>query len=159
MTDGKTKEHTYAIETRWEGGVTTSYRAYSRTHQLHVEGKPTLNLSAEPAFRGDPTQHNPEELLLASVSGCHMLWYLHLCSAAGVHVVRYVDTASSVMTVDLATGGGRVTKAILRPTVTLAAGSDVDKAKQLHGPASDKCFIANSVNFPIAHEATIVVAQ
>ncbi len=121
-----------------------------------VENKADILGSSDPAFRGDKTRHNPEELLLSSISGCHMLWYLHLCAEAGVVVTDYVDHATGTME-ETADGGGRFTEVVLHPTVTVADGSMVVKAEALHGQVGQYCFIARSVNFPVAHVATIRV--
>ncbi len=147
-------EHSYAVTVTWTGNTgsgTAGYRAYERAHEVAVRGKPTLPGSSDPEFRGDPARYNPEEMLVASVSSCHMLWYLHLCSVEGIVVEAYEDIAEGVMVED-AEGGGRFTEVVLQPEITLAAGSDVGRATALHDDAQAKCFIANSVNFPIRHE-------
>ena len=115
-----------------------------------ADGKPAIAGSSDPSFRGDPSCYNPEELLVASLSACHMLWYLGLCANGGVVVTRYVDRAEGMM-MEGADGSGRFTRVVLRPDVTLAAGSDVARAEALHHEAHAKCFIANSVNFPVEH--------
>ena len=154
------QQHIYQVTTVWHGGAegsTKSYKSYSRDHVVEAGGKAPLAMSADPNFRGDPARHNPEDLLVASISACHMLWYLHLCSVNGVEVVNYVDSASGTME---ETGGsnGHFTEVVLRPVVTITPGSDKDKAMAQHEPANKQCFIANSVNFPIRHEASVVVA-
>lgn len=145
------REHRYAVTTTWSGdrGTGTSgYRAYDREHEISHGEKPAIAGSSDPSFLGDATRWNPEELLVSSTSACHMLWYLHLCSAAGVVVTEYVDQAEGMMAED-ADGGGRFTRIVLHPEVTLADGSDPDLARKLHEQAHAKCYIANSVNFPI----------
>jgi organic hydroperoxide reductase OsmC/OhrA len=111
--------------------------------------------SSDPAFRGDAARWNPEELLVAALSACHKLSYLHLCAVAGVVVVAYVDQAEGVME-ETADGAGSFQQVILRPKVTVAAGSDMVKARELHDAAHAKCFIARSVNFPVQHEPEIL---
>lgn len=153
----RTKEHHYALQLRWTGNKgegTTGYRAYERAYEISIEGKPGLQGSADPAFLGDPARHNPEDLLVASLSACHMLWYLHLCSADGIVVTGYEDDASGTMAQE-PDGGAQFTSVVLKPRVTITAG-DVAKAEALHERANELCFIARSVNFPIHHEATIV---
>ena len=153
-------EHAYALTAEWTGnraGGTTGYRDYGRNVVLRIDGKPDLLSSADTAFRGDPDRWNPEELLLAALSQCHLLSYLHVASANGIVVVDYTDAATGVMQTT-ADGGGRFTSATLRPIVTISAG-DPALALELHHEASTKCFIASSVNFPVGHEPTIVVAQ
>lgn len=153
--------HTFAAEVVWTGAGTsgtTGYTAYSRDHEVLVGGKAPLPGSSDPAFRGDPTRFSPEELLVASLSQCHMLWFLHLASAAGVVVTGYRDQASGTMRVEAA-GHGQFTEVVLRPRVTVApvsagtAGSDL---ADLHARAHEHCFIARSVNFPVRHAPTPV---
>ena len=154
MADG---QHHYRVRVRWTGNRgtgTESYRGYERAHELSVSGKPDIPGSSDPAFRGDPARWNPEELLLASVSACHQLWYLHLCASKGISVIAYEDDAEAVMKED-ASGSGRFVSATLRPRITLRAGDDALLAQRLHHAAHEKCFIANSVNFPIACEPII----
>lgn len=153
------KSHRYATTLTWTGNAgegTASYRSYERAHEIAVDGKPTIAGSSDPSFRGDPARWNPEELLLASISACHQLWYLHLCAVNGVVVTAYRDEAEGVMVED-ETSGGRFASAVLRPRVTIAAGSDPAKALALHHEANARCFVANSLNFPVGHEATVVV--
>jgi organic hydroperoxide reductase OsmC/OhrA len=139
------------------GGGTSGYRDYSRNHEIGADGKPVIYGSADPAFRGDRSRWNPEELLVASLSACHNLWYLHLAAEAGIIVTSYTDRAEGVMEVGR-DGAGRFKTVVLRPTVTVATGSDVGRAGALHKPAHEKCFIANSVNFPVECEPEIIVA-
>jgi organic hydroperoxide reductase OsmC/OhrA len=149
------QEHRFAARLVWTGaaqGPARSYDGYSRDYVVEIEGKPPLAGSSAPAFRGDPARHNPEDLLVASLSGCHMLWYLHLCTEAGIEVVAYSDDASGVMAGK--DGKIRFTEVVLRPRVVIAAG-DPEQAKALHARASDACFVASSVNFPVCHEAVV----
>ncbi|HVL23140.1 MAG TPA: OsmC family protein [Thermomicrobiales bacterium] len=153
------KAHTYPVTVTWTGNTgegTTTYRAYRRDHEISVDGKPVIPASSDPAFRGDPARYNPEELFVASLSQCHMLWYLHLCADNGVNVVAYVDRAEGVMAED-ASGSGRFTRVTLRPGITLAPGSDAALADTLHHAAHEMCFIARSVSVPVAVEATYLV--
>ena len=145
------KLHRYAVDVTWignRGTGTSGYRDYDRDYEIAAAGKPSIPGSSDPAFRGDRTRWNPEEMLVASVSTCHQLWYLHLAAAAGVRVVAYEDRPTGEMTED-PDGGGRFTGVTLHPIVTLAAGADAAKAEALHHDAHGMCFIANSVNFPI----------
>jgi organic hydroperoxide reductase OsmC/OhrA len=154
------RTHRYATTVQWTGNTgtgTSSYRAYERAYAVLIDGKPALLGSSDPLFRGDPTRYNPEELLVASLSSCHLLWYLHLCSTNGVVVLGYEDRAEGQM-IETEDGGGRFRRVVLHPHVTIAADSDVQKARDLHRDAHAKCFIANSVNFPVEHEPTIVRA-
>jgi organic hydroperoxide reductase OsmC/OhrA len=154
------REHHYAIAVEWTGNRgtgTSGYRAYDRDHVATAPGKPAIPGSSDPAFRGDKTRWNPEELLVVSLAQCHMLWYLHLAAEAGVVVVEYRDAAEGVM-VESADGGGRFATVILKPQVVVAAGSSPERALALHHAAHEKCFIANSVNFPVSCEAACTVA-
>lgn len=145
------REHHYEVTVRWTGDTgTTSYRDYARDHDVEAAGKPTLAGTVDPAFLGTADRWNPEDLLVASLSECHMLTYLALCAGAGVVVTAYADHASGVMQEDRA-GGGRFTEVVLRPEVTVAAEEMREKATALHHDAHNRCFIANSVNFPVRH--------
>jgi len=148
------REHTYVVTVTWTGNRgtgTSAYRQYARAHDVLAPGKPTIPGSSDPAFQGDRTRYNPEELLVASISSCHMLWYLHLCSAEGILVQSYEDIAEGVMT-ERPDGGGAFVEVLLAPEITLSPGANLDRARSLHAEAHRKCFIANSVNFPIRHE-------
>ena len=150
------KQHTYALTTQWTGNTgtgTSSYKTYERAHTIQSEDKPEILGSSDPSFRGDKTRYNPEELFVASLSSCHMLWYLNLCAEAGVIVLDYVDRAVGTM-VDTADGGGHFTDVTLRPVIVVAESSMIEKADALHHQANKLCFIANSCNFPVRHEAT-----
>ncbi|HUJ33360.1 MAG TPA: OsmC family protein [Candidatus Acidoferrum sp.] len=155
------KVHRYAVTVEWTGNTgagTSGYKSYERRHEITAgDGKPPISGSSDPVFRGDPGRWNPEELLVASLAACHKLWYLHLCAMAGVVVVAYVDHAEGEME-ETADGGGHFLRVVLRPQVTLATSSDPVKARELHYAAHAKCFIANSVNFPIEHEPVIRMA-
>lgn len=153
------KQHTYNLQTKWTGNTgtgTSAYKAYERAHKIEKENKPDILLSSDPSFRGEATRYNPEELLVASLSSCHMLWYLHLCAEAGVVVVEYVDNASGIME-ETAEGGGRFVEVSLHPVVTVADASMIERANTLHHKANELCFIANSVNFAVKHEASCKV--
>jgi len=153
------KQHRYQLRLTWTGnnGTGTShYRAYERSHVIQVENKPEIRGSADPMFRGDHTKHNPEDLLIASLSACHMLMYLHLCAEAGVVVAAYEDEATGVLELT-PDGGGHFAEVTLHPRVTVTAASMVESANQLHKKANELCFIANSVNFPVHHQPTSAV--
>jgi organic hydroperoxide reductase OsmC/OhrA len=151
--------HTYRTTVTWTGdrGTGTSgYRAYERAHEVTAEGPPPIPGSADPHFRGDPARWNPEQLLLASLSQCHMLWYLGLCAGAGVVVTGYADEAVGSMTEET-DGSGRFTEVVLRPRVEVADPAMTGTARALHAEAHRKCFIANSVAFPVRHEPEVTV--
>ena len=149
-------QHTYNITNEWTGNKgtgTSAYRAYERSHTILAADRPEILCTSDPAFRGDKTKYNPELLLVASLSSCHMLWYLHLCSEAGIIVTSYIDNATGTM-IETANGNGHFTKVTLQPTITINDIALVDKANELHKKANELCFIANSVNFPVHHNAT-----
>lgn len=154
-----TGQHHYKATIKWTGNKgqgTNDYRSYERSHTITIDNKLDILCSSDPGFRGDKTKHNPEDLLLSSLSACHLLWYLHLCSKAGIIVTDYTDTAIGTMT-ETANGGGHFTEVTLNPTVTVQNMSMIDKANELHKNANELCFIANSVNFPIHHKPTTIV--
>lgn len=146
--------HIYSIRIQWtgnQGSGTSDYRTYSRDHEVIVDGKAPVLASSDPQFRGDPARHNPEELLVASLSGCHMLWFLHLCADSGVIVTEYHDNAVGTMVLE-SDGSGHFTEVVLRPQVTVAEAAMAARLDELHRRAHSMCFIARSVNFPVRHE-------
>jgi organic hydroperoxide reductase OsmC/OhrA len=150
------KEHRYTATAIWSG-ATTGYKDYARAHEIRLPGKPAIPASSDAALGGDADRINPEDMLVAALSSCHMLWYLHLCAVKGVVVTRYEDAAGGVMLE--APGEGRFTEVTLRPVVKITAESDAKLARALHERAHHECFIANSVNFPVRCEPTIAKAK
>jgi len=160
ITPKQDERHEYRSTLVWTGardGATTSYQSYSREYEFRSGGKPRLKASADPQFRGDPALYNPEDLLVMALSSCHLLSYLAECARGGVHVVAYEDDARGVMT--MRDGKLRFTEVVLRPRVTVAAATHVERARELHRTAHEDCYVANSVNFPVRHEPTIIVAE
>ncbi len=150
-------QHLYELTVRWTGNRgegTSGYRSYDRSHTIESANKPEILGSSDAAFRGDKTKYNPEDLLVASLSACHLLSYLHLCADAGIVVVDYTDNAVGTM-VQTADGGGHFVEVMLRPQVTVAEQSMIEKARELHEKAHKLCFIAGSCNFPVHHEPVI----
>lgn len=150
------KHHHYSATIQWTGNNgtgTSGYTDYERSHSVFIDGKPEIKASSDTPFRGDKTKPNPEDFLLSALSSCHMLWYLHLCADAGIIVVDYVDHATGIMA-QLPTGGGHFEEVTLNPVVTITDSTMIDKANALHDKAHEKCFIANSVNFKVAHKPT-----
>ncbi|AFY68674.1 OsmC family protein [Thalassoporum mexicanum PCC 7367] len=153
----KHNEHNYAVEVDWIGNLgqgTANYKAYSREHEIKVIGKPVISGSADPSFRGDRELYSPEEMLVASLSACHMLWYLHLCADAGIVVVDYHDRTTGLM-IEEKDGSGHFQQVSLQPQVKIAKPENIARAIELHDHAHAKCFIANSVNFAVTHQPTI----
>lgn len=152
--------HRYGVDVAWtgnRGSGTDGYRNYGREHLIRIDGKPPIEGSSDPVFRGDASRHNPEDLLVAALSTCHMLAYLHMATVAGVVVTAYADSAEGFM--ETAGNGGRFTEVVLHPVVTISAGSDPAKAMAAHESAHHACFIAASVNFPVRCEPRVVVEE
>lgn len=157
-----TERHHHEVTVTWtgnNGAGTHDYRGYSRDHELAADGKPTIAGSSDPAFRGEATRWNPEELLVGSLSACHQLWYLHLCADAGLVVTEYRDHAQGTMRTEAAVGSGFFTEVTLRPRVTFSGNVDLPLARELHKEAHKRCFIANSVNFPVRCEPEFHAAE
>jgi organic hydroperoxide reductase OsmC/OhrA len=155
------KTHKYETTVRWTGNLgtgTSGYKDFGRNHEISAPGKPVIPASSDPAFRGDATRYNPEDLLVASLSTCHMLWYLHLCAVNKVVVLDYEDHASGTME-EAADGGGRFLEVTLRPQITITRESDLETAQRLHHDAHEKCYVANSVNFPVGCEPVFRYAE
>jgi organic hydroperoxide reductase OsmC/OhrA len=155
------KKHNYTLTVKWTGNRgrgTSGYKEFERSHAILIDNKVKIHGSSDPAFRGDKTKHNPEELLLASISACHMLWYLHLCSVEGIVVTDYIDKSSAMM-IETGDGGGRFTEATLNPVVTIADSAMKEKANALHRKANELCFIANSLNFRVYHYPTCLTSE
>jgi len=153
------KSHHYQSFIQWTGNKgkgTKSYTSYERTYDVHINGKPSLKGSADPAFRGNAELHNPEDLLLASISSCHMLWYLHFCSVNRITVMDYQDKATATME-EKPEGKGHFTEAILHPEILILEKEKIELAESLHEKAHEFCFIANSCNFPIRHQPIVRV--
>jgi organic hydroperoxide reductase OsmC/OhrA len=153
-------DHHFAVRVQWQGNLgtgTSDYRSYSRDHLVTSEGNPPIEGSSDRAFRGSPERWNPEELMVAALSQCHLLSYLHVAATNGIVVTAYEDDAGGTMQ-QTNNGGGHFTSVTLRPRVTISAG-DPELALALHREASEKCFIAASVNFPVLHEPVIALAD
>ena len=153
------KKHHYEVRLDWtgnDGEGTKNYRSYRRDHEITSGNKSMIPGSSDPAFRGDPARYSPEELLVGSISSCHMLWYLHFCAVNEIVVLAYHDRAAGEMN-ENADGSGEFVRIVLRPEIRIAAGGDSAKANALHHEAHRFCFIARSVNFPVEIEATVTV--
>lgn len=150
------REHPYTTRIEWTGNRgqgTRTYRGYDRTWNITTAGKPVIHCSNDPLLGGDASRPNPEDLLLSALSGCHMLWYLHLASDAGITVHAYVDEPIGIGET-APNGAGRFLRATLRPRIEVNAGADLQKAEAIHHAVHEFCFIARSVNFPITYEPT-----
>ncbi len=155
------KTHKYSLEIKWTGNTgsgTSGYRSYERSHSIIKENKPEILCSSDPAFRGDAEKYNPEELLVAAISGCHMLTYLHLCADSGIIVIDYKDAPIGIM-VELPDGSGHFAEVNLFPEVCVKDAGMVDKANHLHKKANELCFIAGSCNFKVNHTPKCIVVN
>jgi organic hydroperoxide reductase OsmC/OhrA len=153
-------KHLFKAEVKWTSDqkpVDSTKRFYSKSHKILIEGKPILNVSAAKAFKGDPELYNPEDLLLSSLVSCHMMSYLYVCAQNGIEVLEYSDNAEATLEV-AADGSGRFTEVILNPKVKISNSDQIDLANDLHTKANQLCFIANSCNFPILHNASCEVS-
>ncbi len=152
-------QHKYDMRLQWTGNTgagTSGYANFERSYTISAEGKPLIEGSSDPAFRGDDKKYNPEELFLASISSCHMLWFLHLCATAGIVVLAYTDNASGTM-IEEASGSGHFTEVVLNPVVSILDKTEAEKANALHKKANEYCFIANSLNFKVVHRPVIKI--
>ncbi|WP_026463543.1 OsmC family protein [Adhaeribacter aquaticus] len=155
------QKHTYQTTVLWTGNKgtgTVNYQSYDRDYSIFIQNKSAILGSSDPAFRGDKSRHNPEDLLVSSLSACHMLWYLHLCAVNQVVVVDYVDEAIGTMQ-ETTEGSGAFTQVMLQPVVSVAKAEMVAIALELHQEANRMCFIANSVKFPVLHQPIIKIAE
>jgi organic hydroperoxide reductase OsmC/OhrA len=153
--------HKFEATVSWTGNQgtgTSAYRAYSRNYEITADGKAAIAGSSAPAFRGDRARYNPEDLLIASLSACHMLWVLHLCAEAKITVVEYVDAASGAMALN-ADGSGQFSEVVLRPRITVLEPGREEDLQAVNEKAHRLCFIARSVNFPVRHEPTVIVRR
>jgi organic hydroperoxide reductase OsmC/OhrA len=153
-------KHLFKAEINWKSNpnpVQSTSKFYSKSHKISIEGKPVLDVSAAKAFKGDPALYNPEDLLLSSLVSCHMMSYLYVCSQSGIEVLEYSDHAEAILEV-APDGSGRFTEVRLNPNVVIANHDKIQEALDLHKKANQLCFIANSCNFPVLHNATCETA-
>lgn len=153
--------HEYTSAVVWTGNRgegTNNYRGYDRTWDIAVAGKEIVHCSNDPLLGGDPAKMNPEDLMISALSACHMLWYLHLASDAGIIVTSYKDRPVGFGVIEKG-GAGRFAKAVLRPEITIRSGSDIETATAIHHKIHSVCFIARSVNFPVSYEPEFIIAD
>ena len=152
-------QHNYKLAVKWtgnQGSGTSNYNEFERSYAIQIENKIVINGSSDPEFRGDRTKHNPEELLLAATSSCHMLWYLHFCSENKIIVVDYIDNATAILQ-ETENGNGKFSSITLNPIVTVTEKAMIEQATELHKKANEFCFVANSLNFKVEHQPVINV--
>ncbi len=155
------RQHNYSATIKWTGNKgkgTSNYKEFERSHTISINNKPNILCSSDPAFLGDKTKYNPEELLLASLSSCHMLWYLHLCSESNIIVTKYIDNPTGIM-IEKQNGSGYFSEVNLNPTIIVTENSMIEKAIELHKKANELCFIANSVNFKVFHNPSCLTEE
>jgi len=154
-----TLKHLFKTQLNWTSNQKqedSTKRFYSKSHQIKIEGKPVLDVSAAKAFKGDPELYNPEDLLLSSLVSCHMMSYLYVCSQNGIEVLEYSDNAEATLEVS-PDGSGRFTEVRLNPKIKISNPDKIELALNLHFKANQLCFIANSCNFPVLHNASCEV--
>jgi len=154
-------KHLFKAALNWNSNQNqedSTKRFYSKSHQIKIDGKPALNVSAAKAFKGDPELYNPEDLLLSSLVSCHMMSYLYVCSQNGIEVLEYSDNAEATLEVS-PDGSGRFVEVILKPKVKISNPDKIELALELHTKANQLCFIANSCNFPVLHDASCEVCK
>jgi organic hydroperoxide reductase OsmC/OhrA len=145
--------NTFPLSLHWTGSTAADY---SRAATARAPGKPDIALSAGPTYSGDPARWNPEDLFGAAVSMCHMLTFLALAKKVRLDVTSYVEDATVFL--DVVEGVTKVTRVRLAPTITLAAGSDADKAREMFDKAHKYCFVANSITSEVVMEPNVVLA-
>lgn len=154
-------QHNYKLAVKWtgnQGSGTSNFKDFERSYSVIIENKLPIFGSSDPEFRGDKTKHNPEELLLAAVSSCHMLWYLHLCLEAKIVIIDYVDNATGILQ-EFENGNGKFTSITLNPCIIVTEKSMIEKAFELHKKANEFCFVSNSLNIEVAHLPIINVIR
>ena len=154
-------QHNYKLAVKWtgnQGSGTSNYNEFERSYAIQIENKVVIHGSSDPEFRGDRTKHNPEELLLAATSSCHMLWYLHFCSENKIIVVDYIDNATAILQ-ETENGNGKFSSITLNPIVTVTEKAMIEQATELHKKANEFCFVANSLNFKVEHQPVINVVR
>ena len=154
-------KHLFKVALDWsakEKIVGSGSKHSVKSHLISIEGKPDIEVSAAKAFKGDPSLYNPEDLLLSSLVSCHMMSYLYCCAQNGIEVLHYSDTAEAFLELS-GDGSGRIVKVVLRPVMTISDAAKIELALSLHKKANELCFIANSCNFPVFHEASCSAAD
>lgn len=147
-------KHIYTLNLQWLGEKGLSTIKNDRKYLVEIAGKPSFIGSADKVFHGDPQYYNPEDLLLASLSACHMMSYFYVCRKAGIEILSYNDHPEGALVLD-SSGSGRFTQVILKPIIAIANVQQIDLAIFLHKEAGKLCFIANSVNFEIVYNPIV----
>jgi len=145
------RDHVYTLQLNWTGDSKENHVVNDRVYEIEIEGKPILKGSADTPFFGDGSKYNPEDLLLSSLSACHMMSFFYVCRKQGITITSYKDKPQGFLKVNI-DGSGQFEKVILRPEVVIEDNKQRDMAEDLHNQAGKLCFIANSVNFEILYE-------
>lgn len=149
-------QHSYTLDLKWNGNKNDDPRTYDRSFILSANGKTEIMGSADSFSRGDAKRWNPEEMLLASLSSCHMLWYLYLCSTSKIIVTSYQDHPTGILNID-PNGISRFIEATLNPQIVIADSTRHEEALSLQQQAHDKCYIVNSVNFEVKVKPQVIL--
>ena len=149
-------QHHFKLLLKWKLNQYQNNNRISRNHSITINHKPILNVSAAKVFKGDAELYNPEDLLLSSLASCHFMSFLYCCSQHKIEILAYTDQAEAILDVK-ANGSGKITQVFLNPTFTIGDESQKELAINLHKKANELCFIANSCNFPITHQAICII--
>lgn len=151
----------HAVSIHWSRGEQNfTDNRYSRVHHWHFDGGQRIEASSSPHVVpvpfSDPAAVDPEQAFIASLSSCHMLWFLSLAAERGLIVDHYVDDATGTLARN-AQGRLAITDVLLRPAVRFSGDRqpDFDELQALHHAAHDACFLASSVNCPVRCEARL----
>ena len=154
MTDAS-HVHRYTASCAWHGSTARGYDAYDRRHRAESPPAPgTLELSSDPAFRGDIALLNPEQLLVMAAASCQLLSFLAVAARARIDVVDYQDDAEGEMPED--DRRMRITRITLRPRITIRGAVDEERIRHFVEIAHRECFIANSLNTEVVIDPTVM---
>jgi len=148
--------HLFEADLRWTGQCheADGKLKLERRFTLQFAGKPALEGSSPAVFNGDDSRHNPESLMVSSLTACHHLTYLAICERSGVRIVSYEDRATGTLAIK--DGKMRMVEVVLRPRVKIADAAQIERATSAHNKAHANCFISNSVNFEVKVQPTVV---
>jgi organic hydroperoxide reductase OsmC/OhrA len=147
--------HRYTALCAWQGSTAAGYEAYERTHEAKAPPAPaTLQLSSDPAFRGDPALLNPEQLLVLAAASCQLLSFLAVAARARIDVIEYRDNAEGEMPED--NPPMRITRITLRPRINIRGDVDEARIRHLVDVAHRECFIANSLKTEVVIEPKVM---
>ncbi len=148
----------FKVQAKWSSKNALDVSINGKTHQVFIDDKSPLTVSAAKAFKGDETKYNPEDLLLSALASCHMMSYFYVCAQNGIELIDYKDEAVGVLELK-ADGSGAFTSVVLNPVVTISKSEMIDKAVSLHKEAHSICFIAHPCNVLISHTVLLQVTS